>query len=170
MLFPEVGFNFGKPSPKSPPIPGNLGALEAAELLLLPLFEAAEDDEPPPVRLLFALAELLLLFADFPLVKGDDLSFVTVFFKGFPSCIDLSKSPRSEEPPPPDDLGFETGGGLGGPDGAGGGPGGGGGGGIFLLFSYTSLFGMPFNWIQNGFHGRLVFKTLVKLCPNTYGF
>jgi len=168
MLFPEVDFNFGKPSPKSPPIPGNLGALEADELLLLPLFEAAEDDEPA-VRLLFALAELLLLFAVFPPNNGPDLSFVTVFFKAFPCCIDLSKSPRSCVPPP-DDLGLETGGGLGGPAGAGGGPGGGGGGGILLLASYTSQFGMPFNWSQNGFHGRLVFKTLVKLCQYTYGF
>jgi len=132
MLFPEVGFNLGKPSPKSPPMPGNLGALDAAELLLLPLFDAVEGLEPPAVRLLFALTELLLLFADFPPTNGADLSFVTVFFKAFPCCIDLSNAPRSVVPPPPDDLAF-AGGGLGGPDGAGGGPGGGGGGGIFLL-------------------------------------
>jgi len=145
MLLPEVDFSFGKPSPKSPPIPGNLGALEAA----LPLFEATEELEPPPpVRLLFALTELLLLFADFPPKLGADLSFVTVFFKAFPCCIDLSNAPRSVEPPPPppDDLGLKAGaaGGLGGP-GAGGGPGGGGGGGICLLVSYTSQIGMSFN-------------------------
>ena len=140
MLFPEVGFNLGKPSPKSPPMPGNLGALEAAELLLLPLFDAVKVEEPPAVRLLFALTELLLLLADFPPTDGADLSFVTVFFKAFPCCIDLSNAPRSVVPPPPDDLALKaaTGGGLGGPDGAGGGPGGGGGGGIFLLVFQTS--------------------------------
>ena len=71
MLFPDVGFNFGNPSPKSPPIPGSLGASEAAVLfrLLLPLFEANVEDvevTDPPVRLLLALIALLLLFAVFP--------------------------------------------------------------------------------------------------------
>jgi len=136
MLLPEVGFNLGNPSPKSPPIPGSLGAAsEAAELfrLLLPLLEACVEVDPP-VRLLLAFTALLLLFADFPPTRGEERSFVTAFFKALPCCIDLSKSPRSAVPPPLDLVGDLKAGGLGGPPaGGGGGPGGGGGGGIFFF-------------------------------------
>lgn len=136
MLLPVVGFNLGNPSPNSPPIPGNLGAAsEAAELfrMLLPLLEAFVEADPP-VRLLLAFTALLLLFADFPLTRGAERSFVTAFFKALPCCIDLSKSPRSAVPPPLDLVGDLKAGGLGGPpEGGGGGPGGGGGGGIVFF-------------------------------------
>jgi len=137
MLLPEVGFNLGNPSPKSPPIPGSLGvASEVAELFrpLLPLLEACEEAVDPPVRLLLVFTALLLLFADFPPTRGEERSFVTAFFKALPCCIDLSKSPRSAVPPPLDLVGDLKAGGLGGPPaGGGGGPGGGGGGGIFFF-------------------------------------
>ena len=72
MLLPEVGFNLGNPSPKSPPIPGNLGAdSEATELfrLLLLLLEACVEVEPP-VQLSLAFTAILLLFADFTIIRG----------------------------------------------------------------------------------------------------
>lgn len=77
MLFP-VGFSFGKPSPNSPPMPGNRGA----ELLLdkLPLFDP--DPFELLLRLLLALISLPLL--DFPPTTGADRSFVTVFFSLLP--------------------------------------------------------------------------------------
>ena len=63
MLLLEVGFNSRNPSPKSPPIPGNLGAgSEATELfrLLLLLLEACVEAEPP-VQLWLAFTAILLL-------------------------------------------------------------------------------------------------------------
>ena len=87
----------------------------------------------PPVRLLLAFTALLLLFADFPLTRGAERSFVTAFFKALPCCIDLSKSPRSAVPPPLDLVGDLKAGGLGGP------PEGGGGGGLEITDLFDKL-------------------------------
>ena len=80
MLFP-VGLSMallGKPSPKSPPMPGN--RLEDPDVdpfpFTLPRLEPLDDDP--------LFVGEVLLFELLPPVKGAERSFVTVFFKAFP--------------------------------------------------------------------------------------